>query len=288
MSFLNAILTMLGKIFDSVGNLWIREGAVIRLYDETDKKYVGLTAPANPDYTIFGFPDSDGVAGTYMKTDGSGQLRLAGLSEGFASLTGNVLHYVPSAGDYITTTIVRINPFGTGATIIGDGGVANYLSISIDGVITFFGLSRINWPKKTAASVRVNAGTTTSVVSDLQIAHDGNLYTIDAVAGTNGLSLIVEFINVTAFNWAQIIARCDCLASHPIQLELYNWVTPGWDAFHSLQGVVNLLSEYSFFVPDDRPYIGTGADLGKANVRFNMSSAGIPADELIIDVVALY
>ena len=174
------------------------------------------------------------------------------------------------------------------ATHLGDWDT-NYTAFAIDGGLTQTGTARINWTKITADSVTLSVGGTASAVADLRIAHDGNLYHIDEAGGVApSITFIVDFVSVTAFNWAQIIAEYDGSATHSVCIELWNWDTSAWDGFDAQNGIETALTDHSFFVPDDTDYIGTGGDVGEVRVRFNHPANGNGAHDLEIDVVALY
>jgi hypothetical protein len=178
---------------------------------------------------------------------------------------------------------------------IGDG--TNYTAFDADGDIAFNGTARIDWAKITADNITQGAGTHgASALSDLQTAHDGNIYHIDEVAADPGFELTIEFVSVTSFNWVQINASYDGGTTHSIQIGLYNFSTTTWDvfgAFATSQAEIATAGEYSlqnmsFFVPADANYIGTGGDDGDVRVRFRHTSNGNANHDLDIGVVALY
>lgn len=189
-----------------------------------------------------------------------------------------------------------VEPQATGMTI-GAYSAGNYSQFDTDGDLTQVGTARIDWAKKTAASVTLTAGTTVaSVVADLQTAFDGNFYHIDEAAGAPGIDLIVDFTSITAFNWVQVIAQYDGSSTHSVAIQLYNWITTTWNTFNACQTGQEdvttaggyILEDLSFFVPSDANYIGTGGSAGQVRVRFYHTMAGNASHDLYIDVVALY
>ena len=161
-------------------------------------------------------------------------------------------------------------------------------------ILGFSGVGRWTPTKYTADSITLSAGSSSDGVADLQSGNDGNVYTIQEAAATPGITLIVDFESVTAFNWVKILALYDegAAATHAMTIELYNWDTTSWDQFCALQnGISNsgtIFDGHDFFVPDDTNYIGTGGDVGNVRVRFNHPQNGNASHYLYIDEVALY
>lgn len=174
---------------------------------------------------------------------------------------------------------------------IGDQ-ATNYTEVSATGDITQTGTARIQWGKITANSVTATGFTAVGqVVGDLQTANDGNVYTATEVAG-GGNNIIVDFTNVTAFNWVKILGAYEGSSSHGIYVEVYNWSTISWNQFNCFQSQFTdtgaLFCNHDYIVPSDTNYVGTGGDAGKVRVRFNHSSSTTSAHKLYIDVCALY
>ena len=195
--------------------------------------------------------------------------------------------------NYLFDGVVKSN---SGAQL-GDGGTTNYTQFSATGVQTFHGTARIDWTKKTATSITKGNGThsgttgdTTGHVEDLDTFSDGDRYKIVEVNATPGLEVEIHFTSVTAFNWVQCVAVYKAgTNSHTVSAMLYNWVTATWDCWNELDLHGNdRVENYSFFVPDDSPYIGTGADAGKVDFKFSHTMGGLPGHEFWVDVVALY
>ena len=193
-------------------------------------------------------------------------------------------------GDLFADTGWRIGDSSAGAP-------TNYGKFASDGSYSMYGTARIDWRKITANSVTLSNGTSSSSVSDLQTAHDGNFYHIDEAATTPGLRLQVTFTSVTAFNWVNITAVYAGSTTHSIGVQLRNFDNDEWDTFHACQTGIGdvstsdgyIVGDYSFFVPNDSPYIGfCGAEEDEVWVRFNHTMAGNASHDLDIDVVALY
>jgi hypothetical protein len=161
------------------------------------------------------------------------------------------------------------------------------------GLITFKGLSRINWTKITADSVTLEFGTTPAgVVADLQTKGDGNAYHIDEATGIPGMRVIVDFVGVTAFNWVQISTYYNGSAAHAGQtVHLWNWSSSAWDNFsfcahHATVGALSAdFVNCDFFLPDDTNYIGTGGNAGEVRVRLLHLATGDVTHDHDIDVV---
>ena len=181
----------------------------------------------------------------------------------------------------------------TGVTAIGDAGITNYTQFAVDGSISQTGTARIDWTKITASgvSIRNGHGTTSDSVSDLQTAHDGNVYTLSEESGeTPGMDIEVGFAGVTAFNWVQILGRYEqATAGHgiTIMLEVAPFNGSAWHRYDFMQdqGADLTNEEHSFFIPDDSAYINSGV----VKVRFVHEMIGTSSNhDLVIDVCALY
>lgn len=174
--------------------------------------------------------------------------------------------------------------------------IDNYTQILDNGRMEFYGLSRINWQKIIANSLTLVAGSSESSLSDLQTAHDGNFYHVDEVAATPGQNLIIDFVDVTAFNWVDTLCCYTGGSTHAVAIQVYNWAQTRWDTFGGQQNDVcdittsngYILTNHSFFIPDDTEYIGTGDDEGDVRVRFYHTMTGNGSHDMDIDVVALY
>jgi hypothetical protein len=130
--------------------------------------------------------------------------------------------------------------------------------------------------------------TTTSNVTDLQTANDGNAYTAVEVASNPNQNLVVGFTSITAFNWVQILGRYQGSSGHgiTIQLEITPFDGSAWHTFGLLEDDTSDTNyiNYSFFVPSDAAYINSGA----VKVRFVHTMNGTAGHELVLDCVALY
>lgn len=173
------------------------------------------------------------------------------------------------------------------------GGATSYSKIADDGTITQAGTARIDWTKITANGVTIrNAhGTSSDSVSDLQTAHDGDVYTLSEESGeTPGMDIEVDFTSVTAFNWVQILARYEqSVASHgiTIMLEITPFNGSAWHRYGFMhdQGADLTNENHSFFVPADSAYINSGV----VKVRFVHEMIGTSSNhDLVIDECALY
>jgi hypothetical protein len=180
-----------------------------------------------------------------------------------------------------------------GTTRLGDSDT-NYTAVSATGDISQAGTARHNFTKYTANSITLDDGASSDTVSDLQTAHDGNVYRLEETATTPGFDLIVDFVSVTAFNKVFILASYEGSSSHGGSITLYNWNTTSWDSWADTAhkeysaSTPRLIGNESFRVWDDTNYIGTGGDAGKVRVRFHHPDAGNVAHDLYIDVCALY
>lgn len=168
------------------------------------------------------------------------------------------------------------------------GDATNYSEIESDGTIRQYGTARKGWRKITANGVTLGDGPPTSsdAVAGLQTAHDGSTYTVDEASANAGQNLIVDFANVTAFNWVQVLGYYGGQTTHELQAQLE--ITPFDDsAWHTYLHMVPgraYIQDYSFFVPEDAAYINSGV----VKIRFIHPDSGNSLDDWVFDVVALY
>lgn len=233
---------------------------------------------------------NDLTASRLTQTDANKKLQsVANLAAWIAGTANQVLITDDTDG---TITLAFVNP--TRLASAANISAGNYSEFGADGTLSFNGTARIGWQKITANSVTLSAGSSASTVSDLQTANDGNVFTIQEAGATPGIDLIVDFINVDAFNWVKLLAVYDegAAAVHAMPIQLYNWSTASWDNFCAFQnGISNsgtIFDDHSFFVPDDTNYIGTGGNDGKVRVKYYHPQPGNAAHYLYIDETALY
>jgi hypothetical protein len=213
---------------------------------------------------------------------------------------GFVYTVTGSVGTLKTLLLDNVFILGTGASTFGGGIVAGVLNInnttiSKNGRLSYVGSARKQWTKYTANTVTLTAGTSADTVADLRTMTDGLFYTVVETATTPGIDLIVDFINVTAFEKCRVLAGYEGAGTHALALQLYNWTTSAWDTFNAMQtGTYDIttangyiLENYEFTVYDDTNYIGTAGNLGKTRVRFYHTMTGNPAHDLHIDEVSL-
>lgn len=177
------------------------------------------------------------------------------------------------------------------------GDASNYLDIAANGSMSRAGTARMNWTKKTAASVTITAGGTdaSSVVANLQTENDGNIFHLDEAAATPGIDFYVEFTSITAFTRAIIRGSYAGAATHAIGILLYDWVAGAWKHQSVLKtGVYDVTAQQetienvAFFLPTDNLWIGTAGNAGKVRLRLVHPMAGNNSHDLYIDMVALY
>ena len=151
----------------------------------------------------------------------------------------------------------------------------------------YFGVE-LDIEKMTANGVTLGGGPPTSsdTVADLQVAHDGNTYTVEEKSASAGQNMIVDFTGVVDFDWVQVIAYYDGQTSHQlqVQLEVSPFDDSTWHAYQCINPDHDYMSDYSFFVPDGSVYINSGV----VKVRFLHGESGNSSDDWFLDVVALY
>jgi len=162
------------------------------------------------------------------------------------------------------------------------------------GDVTFTDDGKIEWTKIQADSVTLNDGTSSDAVADLRTANDGNTYQVNEAAGTPGIQLIVDFINVDNFNFVRVLGTYDGSATHNVDIEIYNWTTDAWDKIDCMQsGESNSGASFGnhdcFASADTSDYIGVdSSEEGDVRIRFNHPIAGNAAHDLYLNEVSLY
>lgn len=122
----------------------------------------------------------------------------------------------------------------------------------------------------------------------MEVVQDGNIYHIDETATTPGIDIIVDFIDVTTFDYVQVVGNYNGGTTHSVSIQLYNWTTAAWHTWDSMDGNEATITNHGFWIPCPNNYIGTGGDDGKVRVRLIHTMSGNSAHDLYVDVVALY
>jgi len=196
----------------------------------------------------------------------------------------------------VTATLDTLVITEYGATIVNVPAIADFWKdITIQGVdnvtqerIVIVGKALHS--KITASNVTLTKGGSASSVTDLRVANDGNVYHIDEVNDAPHIDLVVDFVDVTAFNWVNIIGGYKGVASHMvgIQVEITPFDGSAWYNYSSMDhhGTLEYLEDYSFFVQSDSIHINSGV----VKVRFvhTVASPGNASHDMEIDIVALY
>ena len=151
------------------------------------------------------------------------------------------------------------------------------------------------WDRYLADAATLVVGGTASAVSDLQVGYDGAFYHIDEVAETPAINLIVDFENITDFNYVHLKAVYRGSVTHAVAIQLYNWTETRWDTYDSLQGDEEdvstadgyITSNHSFLVFDSTNYIGIGGDAGNVRLRFYHTMSGSASHDIWIDLAEL-
>jgi hypothetical protein len=181
----------------------------------------------------------------------------------------------------------KLNETGTNEMRIGDGG-ANYTAHEGDGSLEFNGTARWNPQKIDANGVAISGFTSANSVSDLQSHNDGSTYIATEATGSTNY-MIVDFINVTAFNWIQILNYYDGSSTHgmDIQVEIAPFDESTWHSLDCMQhspATTHCFENHSFFISDDSIYINSGV----VKIKFLHMGSTANGHKLVIDEVALY
>lgn len=144
------------------------------------------------------------------------------------------------------------------------------------------------WEKFVADSITLDVGTSSEDKTDLQVAHDGNIYNLSEAAATPGQDLTIDFIEVPIFDYVRILANYDGAANHSVSISLWNWVTSAWDIWETMAGIEKSIANHSFFVQENTNYIGAGVNSGRVRVRFLHAINGNVAHDSFIDEVSLF
>lgn len=166
--------------------------------------------------------------------------------------------------------------------------------------LIFSGLGRHEWTEIEPTSVAIvdDHGTldgTPSTITDMQTEYDGLIYHVNEAAHTPGIEVIVDFTNITAFNWLRVKGSYVGAVTHALAIQLYDWVTLDWHtkctmphAVYNTTANEEVIGNHECWIVDDTPYIGTGDNAGQIRIRLIHPMAGDNSHDLYIDHVALY
>jgi hypothetical protein len=236
-------------------------------------------------------------------TGGFGLYHGAGYVQGFFSTSTGNMSLCPDTPATSATDGFPYLPACAGPPTGTPTSITGHAPVVIDSTnnnLNFYAGSAwrgIGRAKITAASVNITTGSSSSNISTLQTLGDGNVYDLTEASTTNpGLDFYVEFTSVTAFNWVQILGTYHVgttySQTHFVAIQLYNWVGSAWVNFNRMPSdnyAAGYNTDFSFVVPGDANFIGTGGNAGKVRVRFRHSAvAGVNSHHVYLDCVALY
>lgn len=115
-------------------------------------------------------------------------------------------------------------------------------------------------------------------VTDIQ-ADDTNYYTVDEVSGVPGYDIRAEFSGVSMINRIALISQYNGGAGHDVEVELYNWISAGWDVISDFTDEAEIVGK-TYAVIDDTNYV-SGA--GTVQVRLYHSDSGVITHDISID-----
>jgi hypothetical protein len=174
----------------------------------------------------------------------------------------------------------------------GDVNIDNDLTVDNDltlgGDFKMVGVGKIAWQKKNANGVTLSQFTSADTVKDLRSANNGDVFTATEVAGAAN-SVVVDFVNIEAFNLVRILGWYDGGNTHALSIQLE--ITPfDGSAWHDLQymshspGSNHTNEDHSFLAMDPVEYINNGV----VKVRIIHNTPVANGHSLVLDEVALY
>ena len=133
-----------------------------------------------------------------------------------------------------------------------------------------------------ATSVSTSVGTPTGTVANVQTMLDGSVYSVVEAAASPAMTVDFSWAGITETPYELVIrVRYDGTSSHNLRVELYNYLTLSFVAFHAIPTGL----EYSVFCIA-LPVMTNFLSGGVARVRFDHVSSGNPAHTLYIDYIA--
>lgn len=278
------------------------------LYDNGQHRLaIGTTTPFNDVATTSG----DFVGrGVHIKgTSTPSRIILESIGAGAnGSEAGSRAGYIIFAGDNGAGADEKIMFINGGGRSIRFGGMTdagveqgdvveiNTSRVEFRKPIRFSGTGHIDRYHWNPDAITLNAGTTSSSLSDLQQKFDGNFYHINEAAATPGMNLEIEWQNITYFQKVQLLAIYNGADTHAVAVQMYNFNQSRWDTIGSLQNHQEDVSTSDGYIVDSvvrdlqnagSEYIGTGADAGKVKMRLYHTMAGNASHDMWIDSAEL-
>jgi hypothetical protein len=142
-------------------------------------------------------------------------------------------------------------------------------------------LRAITTPYPAVSFEVIQGGTVTGTIEAVQNANDGNTLRVNESAG--GLTVDFTFSGVQAFNVISLHMRYAGGANHMWEIQLWNFLTNGWDVKGETEGNQDYLTWFNIVVPEDNQYLNNGA----VKVRFYHLPNFITAHFVLFDYVAV-
>lgn len=257
-------------------------------------------------YHYYKDQDKDGFLGL---ANDSGYLEW--YSDGLESdgiFTGTEYGVFKTGGIILTSTTASASTT-TGALIVA-GGAAVGKDLWVGGaihaagsqVLTLNDLETITYPASyitndptSVAGLTTLAGTSTSYgtynfgsITDIQTFNDYNtgtntgFYSINDASGAPGYVVYIGFTDIVEFNRVVLNVNYTQSSGHTVDIDLYNYVTSGWDTFTVYSGSPGWI-QFALGLIDSAPYLSSG----KVTLRIYHVSNGNTAHRTWIDYVAV-
>lgn len=211
----------------SAGDIEIKNGQEIRLWDAGSSHYVGFEAPALTANQVWTLPSTDGTAGYCLVTDGSGVLSWAENGSGSATDTFKTIACPAGSNPVADSATDTLTFTAAGGLVITGDSATDTVAFSTSGLISTSGLSA-DWD---AGSYKIRAETFESDVATgtapLTIASTTKVANLNADQ-LDGIDS-TGFIQVTGTS--TLTGAVTIAGAYNIDLSSYNmvYVAPGTD-----------------------------------------------------------
>jgi len=143
--------------------------------------------------------------------------------------------------------------------------------------------SRLNSTTYYPAAYNVIAGTVTGGNLASLFYYDGDTLNVSEAVGANPLIVVVNFTDVTSFDWLLIRERYQGGSGHEIYVQIWNFDSSAWDSYYIFADQAALVELPPLYIADASEHINAT----NVSMRFFHLQSGNPSHVLYIDFVQL-
>lgn len=139
---------------------------------------------------------------------------------------------------------------------------------------------------KPATTTTITGTYVSGATSSIEFPNDGLTYHVDEVTGVPGFNIQTDFYNVatsTVINTLKTRFWYNGSATHNVDLQIYNYATPGWNTLQTVQGTPSYVS-LNLELTNGNNYVSA---TGTVNVRFYHTTTGNASHDIQIDYLSI-